>query len=434
MNLSKHTLEVIMLSFSIYLNEAKEGVEPDKGGSKYNEVMGRVYERATALGVHERTGSKNNKDPEHVARIKKMISDQAEDVKKLPPAILKSALESAKNSTDAYLNSLQKNHGINLNDISEVHHTSKGISHLLGRDVAQRDNPHDIVVRIGKGKNSKLHGASLKKTQGTLSNNLLNPFSSHGVTTGIGHGVADLWKKGMAEVGLDNASGDEIKARRKDKDVVDSYKNTQKKVIAHHVDTFNAATLDQQKKHLRYMMKLDYDKELPYDYVNGEKKKAIPIEDMEHTKVLNNATSLNAVPKGTLLHIYDQDGRHLLSVEHRATHGPYKSMQANGKLGTLNPPKGAPALKKDNVLADPEAAKSAATVPLERAIGKRVQRQRTPMQAAAPQSDLSPFKSMSKPGIKRPPPSQRVAPNGYPEHMHQAHIDNTIGGHTDLAS
>lgn len=397
-----------MLGFQNYITESTS--EPE-GGSKFNEIMGRVYERAAALGVHERTGSKNNKNPEHVARIQKMRADQEADMKKLPDHILKSALESAKNSTDAYLNSLQKNHGIDLNKISEVHHTSKGISHLLGRDVAQRDNPHDIVVRVGQDKNSKLHGASLKKTQGTLSNNLLNPFSSHGKTTGIGHNVANMWRNGMAEVGLENATGAEIKAKRKDKDVINSYKNTQKNVIAHHVDTFNGASLEQQKNHLRYLMKLDYDKEIPYDYVNGEKKKAVPIEDMEHTKVLNNASSLNAVPRGTLLHIYDQDGRHLLSVEHRATHGAYKSIQANAKLGTLNPPKGAPALKKDNVLADPEAAKSASVVPVEKAIGKRVQRERTPMQSVAPQTGPSPIQTMPRPGLS-----------------YREHTDGTHGG------
>ncbi len=58
----------------------------------------------------------------------------------------------------------------------------------------------------------------------------------------------------------------------------------------------------------------------------------------------------------------------------------------------------------------------------------------TPSQQRRVAQTGSPFQAMSKPGIKRPPPSQRVAPNGYPEHMHQAHIDNTIGGHTDLTS
>jgi hypothetical protein len=47
-----------------------------------------------------------------------------------------------------------------------------------------------------------------------------------------------------------------------------------------------------------------------------------------------------------------------------------------------------------------------------------------------PQTD-SPIASMSTPGIRKRPPSQRIAPNGYPEHMPQAHKDNSIGGHQD---
>jgi hypothetical protein len=43
----------------------------------------------------------------------------------------------------------------------------------------------------------------------------------------------------------------------------------------------------------------------------------------------------------------------------------------------------------------------------------------------------SPFQNMQRPGVKKPPPSRRLAPNGYPEHMSQAHKDNTIGGHQD---
>jgi hypothetical protein len=47
------------------------------------------------------------------------------------------------------------------------------------------------------------------------------------------------------------------------------------------------------------------------------------------------------------------------------------------------------------------------------------------------QTGESPFQTIQRPGVKRPPPSQRVAPNGYPEHMHQAHKDSMYMGHID---
>jgi hypothetical protein len=357
-----------MLTFSLYLTEAKEGVEPDKGGSKHNEVMGRVYERATALGVHENTGARNNKNPEYLKRIMKMKEDQKNDLALLPPAVAQSALESAKRSHQAYLQSLQKNHKVDINKITEVLHTSKGIDDIVGKKVDRTQNPHDIAVKIGDGPKAVYHGASLKKTQGTLSNNLHGPFSSHGKdVTGIGHGTSDIWKAGIEAAGMGGMSAKQIKERRKDPGVIAAYKAAQKQVVQHHADSFNSGNLENQKKHLRYLMKLDYDKSVPYDYVNGERGKAVPIEDMDHTKAVNNAEGFTAVPKGTMTHIYDHNGNHILSVEHRATHGAFTSMQANAKLGSLKPPKeGIPA--KPNVLADPQAAVSASKVPIKKVV------------------------------------------------------------------
>lgn len=403
-----------MLAFSQYLTEAKEGVEPDKGGSQHNEIMGRVYERATALGVHENTGAKRNTNLDYIKRIKKMKEDQARDLELLPPAIAKSALESAKTSHQAYLHSLKNNHGVNLDDISEVMHTSKGIDDIVGKKVDRTQNPHDIAVKIGNGSKAVYHGASLKKTQGTLSNNLHAPFSSHGKdVTGIGSETSNIWKSGIAAAGLSGLTQKQVKEHRKDPNVIAAYKEAQKQVVQHHADSFNAADTENQKKHLRYLMKLDYEKALPYDYVNGEKGKAVPIEDMEHTKALNNAKGFVAVPKGTMTHIYDHQGRHLLSVEHRATHGAFVSMQANAKLGSMKTPKeGVPA--KPHSLADTKAS----------AIASRVKLPYVRPGSGRVSQTGSPIQSMPKPGV-------RVAPNGYPEHMHQAHKDSMYMGHID---
>ena len=47
-----------------------------------------------------------------------------------------------------------------------------------------------------------------------------------------------------------------------------------------------------------------------------------------------------------------------------------------------------------------------------------------------PQTD-SPFASMPSPGVKRPPVSRKLSPEGIPEHMPQAHRENSIGGYQD---
>jgi len=58
-------------------------------------------------------------------------------------------------------------------------------------------------------------------------------------------------------------------------------------------------------------------------------------------------------------------------------------------------------------------------------------RQAVPVQQRRVAQTGSPFQAMAKPGVKRPQPSTRVAPNGYPEHMHQAHKDTSHMGYQD---
>lgn len=424
-----------MIKFGEYLTEraAPKAAKPKKEKKpNYNEIMGRVYERATALGVHAATGARRNRDKNYLAKIEDLNAKQGEDIKKLPPNIRDSALHSAENSVSAYLKSLQTNHGINLNDISEVHHTNKGIDGLVGRDVSQRDNPHDIVVRIGKGNNSYLHGASLKKTQGTLGNNTRGQFSAHGKGTGIGGDVNDIWDAGLEKVKLKGKTKDQIQEIQNSEKIKGVYKDTQSQVVKHHTDSFNAATPDQQREHLLYLMKLNHDKDVPYDYVNGEKGTATPVHEMDHSKAVRESSKFAAVSRGTSSHIYDDKGRHVLTVEHRATHGPFVSMQANAKLGSLKPPKGEKVevtAATTHPLSHPEASVEAAAVKPER-VKKLLSQVRAPRQSFSQSmgkvsTGASPIQSMARPGIKTKEVSRRISPEGYPEHMHQAHRDTS---------
>lgn len=392
---------------------AKKPAVKEEGGSSFNEVMGRVYERATVMGVHNGTGAAKSKDKEYLAKIAELQKKQAADLKLLPPKIRDSALKAAESSSAAYLKSLKENHGVDPKQITEVHHTNKGIGGLIGRNVATRDNPHDLVVRIGAGKNSRLHGASLKKTQGTLGNNSHVQFSAHGKEVGIGHDVANIWNAGLAKAKLDKLSKAELKARRGDKKVVDAYKKTQQQAIKHHTESFNAASTEMQRKHLRHLMKLNHDPDVPYDYVNGERGYAKPVEQLDHAKAVMDSQRFAAVSRGTSTHIYDDQGRHVLTVEHRATHGPFSSMQANAKLGSLKPPKGETVTMPkapSHPLAHKEASQEASQVAPEKVkklLGD-VRQKRTPQTKAREMQKVtspgaSPIASMPRPGIKKPP-------------------------------
>ena len=70
-----------MFKFSEYLMEAAKKVktESDDEGSGKNTVLGTAYETGTALHIHHNSGSSKNKDPEHRARIQKLIETKARE-------------------------------------------------------------------------------------------------------------------------------------------------------------------------------------------------------------------------------------------------------------------------------------------------------------------------------------------------------------------
>jgi len=330
-----------MLKFSEYfLSESKSDKE-EKSGSAINTHMARVYERATALLLHDHTGAKHNKDKNYQAKIKALKAEHLKDMEGLPPKVLNAAIEAAHRSSNAYMESLKNNHGIDLNKIHEVHHT--GTETLGDKD----QNPHDVIIKYRDGNKEKMHGASLKKTQGTLSNNTTKSFAEKNRENGIGQNIPAIWEKGRKKVGFSGKSVKETKPRRTEEGVVSQYKKTQIESAKHHADSFNAATHDKKKNSLLTTMKLNYNRAVPYDYVSAEKGKATPVEDMAHAKALHAAKSLHATQSGNLVHIHDDKGQHLLTYEHRSTHGPFHSDQVNAKLGTLkSKQESAPLVKK----------------------------------------------------------------------------------------
>jgi hypothetical protein len=233
----------------------------------------------------------------------------------------------------AYVDSLKKNHNIDPKDVHEVHHTSKGISHLTGKDSDRIQNPHDIVI---KTKSGKLHGASLKATKGTLSNNGIGTIDKHGEKSGVKTNLSKIWDEGKKKAGLEGKSNKEIKDKRDDPKVKEINKETQAKAAQHHVQVFNSASAQQKKEHLRHIMKSGKP-DVPYDYVNGEKGESTPSHELAHAKSIEKSKDFKAsVEKGSnLVKIHDHEGNHLATVEHRPTHGAFSGIQLNTKIGTV---------------------------------------------------------------------------------------------------
>ena len=75
--------------------------------------------------------------------------------------------------------------------------------------------------------------------------------------------------------------------------------------------------------------------DVPYQYVVGDEKKSIPIEEHPNVVATNNAKSFVATHSGTSTKIHDDQGNHILTVEHRRP-GKNRSPQANAKYGSMN--------------------------------------------------------------------------------------------------
>lgn len=371
----------MMLGFRQFLIEAKKKSkkkvddEGDGEGGGGNTALGDAYETLTALHIHAASGSAARMDPrnpehaENIQRINAIQQKHDRAMASLSPEKRKKVIEGARNSARAYLESL-KSEGINPEDITEVHHTNKGIDKLIGKKVRQDKNPPDIAVRLkgphprGQGPNKDLHFASLKLTSGTASNNGVGSIDSLGSDepdNHVGTKLGSVWEAGRKLAGgVNKKDMKALKERGRPADkkeyarLEQMYQTTRSAVIDHHKKAFDISTLSQQKNHLMHMMRASPD--ASYHYVVGENGgKSISIEDHPVVQAVRNAKAIHTVIKGTRVHFFDHEGRHLLSVEHRATHGPWSSPQVNAKFESLKRKKGIP-----GVTYEPEAPKAKA--------------------------------------------------------------------------
>lgn len=296
-----------------------------------NTAMADAYETGTALFVHQNTAAKDNKDPEYRERMKGILKKHERAMSMLPDHIQRQAMTAAHASATHYLDSLERNHGYKPSDIEEVHHTNQGIDDHVGRAVDRAQNPHDILVK-GRVKNKPfMHGASLKATAGTASN---NPVAAFDRNSGLNTNLAGIWKEGKNKAGLENKTGKEIKQVRDLPEIGAANKATQQAAANHHAEKFNIADQDAKRAHLRWLLKMNPD--LDYDYVKGEGGgSATPIKSMPHYKAISNANNIVATVRNNVVHFHDEQGNHIGYVEHRPTHGAFVSPQANGKFGKL---------------------------------------------------------------------------------------------------
>ena len=325
-----------------FADSAPEAEEKKKG---QNYWLGAAYEAGTAMILHEKSGAAKNKDPEQQKRYRAAVKLHQEAMSHFGSGQQIEIYNSAKKSAEAYLNSLEQNHGIKRQDIKEVHHTYAGIDKVLGKKVDQQSNPHDVAVVTKTG---KIHGASLKYKSGTLTNNTVGSADKMSSDLGIQTNFKDIWEKHKKAAGLSGLSEKDIRIKRADpndktgrtinSETQKHYKAAQNESAKHHTDSFNKATPQQRKLYLQRLMKTN--PAVGYDYVLGDKGTSEPIENKKHTQLVNNAKDFHAeTGVNGRVNIYDNNGNHIMHFEHRSAHGAFLSNQVNGKYGTGKPKK-----------------------------------------------------------------------------------------------
>ncbi|CAB4131672.1 hypothetical protein UFOVP132_203 [uncultured Caudovirales phage] len=351
------------------LNAPKEEGEK-KGPANY--WLGAAYESKTMMNLHDASGAKDSKDPAQAARYAEAKRLHKEALSKLSPEDQKKAIEGADRSSDAYLDDLKKQ-GIKASDIEQVHHTYAGIDDVVGEKTDQQDNPHDVAIVTKKG---QIHGASLKLTSGTLTNNTTNSVDEMSSKLGISTNVDAIWKKKMIALGLADKNGKPLSekqlrvARSADPEndprgknlrpeVQQAYYDTQRESAAHHADSFNKATPEQRKAYMLKLMKANPHEKAPYSYVRGDVGTSEDIRTKKHYVLAKKAKDFKAEISGPneknpgQVRIVDHEGNNIVNFDHRSTHGAFLSNQVNGKFGTAAPKKPA----KDG--ATPRPAKTA---------------------------------------------------------------------------
>ena len=304
-------------------------------GSAKNTAIADHFEALTALHIHENSAAKNNMDKNYrdkVATLKERIHTNAQHLNKDQ---IEDNTERSKKAGNSYLDSLDRNHGIRKEDIVESHHTPHGISHVIGREVDRKSNPHDLLI---KTKTGRYHGSSLKRGSATESNFGVGKISRHheheaNPKNRILSGLSDIWAKGKEKAKFKNLDKKGLKLWQARKEVINIHQDTMKEAANHHVSSFNSAEHEVQRKHIKHLLKGDPD--VPYDRTSAITGTSIPHNKTRSSMTLSKASKFHAESRGNITHFYavDEDTKHhIASVEHRSTHGPFKSMQVNFKV------------------------------------------------------------------------------------------------------
>lgn len=343
-------------SFEDLILEAKKAKE--KIPASKNGRLATHYEISVALKLHDRAkkAAKDKKmkfddNDEHISSLRNQHKELEKHLSKNDLEENERRSETAANS---YVRSLRENHGIELHHISHVYHTGeKGIGQHIGEPMSvseKKMNPHDVLIKTRKdythkGKKYRFHGTSLKRGSATESNMGLSEFSKMHDTekepkNKIGHKIQDIWTKAREKAGWAKGKFADKKARKKwqaDKNTISVYKTAQKEAVKHHLESFNSADTETQRKHLHNLLKGE--PRIPYDRTSSVTGVSHPHDDSVHRRLVRNCVSFHArkTEKGeSSVHFYgiDKHGNehHIAYAEHRHTHGPFHGMQVNTKI------------------------------------------------------------------------------------------------------
>ena len=304
--------------------EAVEDEDPDADGShgRKQSYGSEIYERRAVQRLHHLTGATND-----ISKTQQEYKNYVNGTGGIDKPVAHTDdkihynIASADHSAKIFLKGLKESHGLNPEDIAEVHHCAKeGDIESLGRkkgkvgpheEISRPNHPHDlaVVTKDGDiiGASLKLGGngaAGMKPSQvlkimnGTGSNSakkaemdihhaegrkkVFNYLKSQGAEfkhnrKEINDDSHEFFRPGFHtskayENGVKPYSGNRIENHSQD--VQDSLQKIKEetlgKSINSHMDAFNSHTPENKKAILQQQLRADHHTNLPYHYVNSD--------------------------------------------------------------------------------------------------------------------------------------------------------------------
>lgn len=434
----------MLLPFKYHLSEEKASKE--QFGDLKADPKGKLHE--LLVGYHLHGGKHLDKHPDVEGKSPKQVHDEIAKLMGGTNSVqYKNFSERARKAAEHIKQQL----GLKDEDIGNVQWTSKAgdMKRATGIDASQKEDDSDIVITDKSGRH---HGVSLKVSDDnkpiTLSNN--GKEATYGGDKIIEAHKNELLQNHKALNDLSNAESRKEWLRsnpRAKADISSRNLQTLTNVAKNMHEKISQMTPEQKANHVRHLVLHAYStpkeahghthiRHFTGGGINPDMHVAHPGSD--HEFILNDPENITTRHSGTSVYYHYKGVPFAMqTAKFSSQSDPLSSLVVVGKEVARKQDKSLidsmrqEHQAKKEISAEPAPVSPDMNVTSQHVIKNHpsLSKKLSDFRTAVPEQQRrvaqtgSPFQSMAKPGIKRPPPSRRLSPEGIPEHMPQAHRD-----------